>query len=370
MSNMKNMKSRQEVSMPHLAFHPGEHLRDELEERGITQTEFAQIIDEPLRTVNELCKEKRSITPELAQSIGAAIGNTPDFWLRLQADYDAYLLSKKEQKKVDEVKERSELYARYPIAELIKRKYLPNKKTVLDIKKAIEDLLGEGVEDNLSGMQVCLRASSCGTVVESYLATWVQLGKRLAEKIKKTPSYSSEDLQRFAQEIKRYSIDTDGVQKVLAKLNSLGVRVVILPHFSKTRVDGAATWISEREPVIIMSLRYDRIDNFYFTLLHEIGHILLHPNKDFHDEINNLGAQKEEQEANEFAVRVLGVGEVLSMTNVVLRPSSLLHISGEIGVHPGILVGFLQHKGILGYNQFRRALVKVKSDLPKEIMYA
>ena len=68
-----------------MVFHPGETLQDELDERGITQTEFAEIIDRPTRTVNEIVNGKRAVTPETAQAIAAALGTSPEMWLKMQA---------------------------------------------------------------------------------------------------------------------------------------------------------------------------------------------------------------------------------------------------------------------------------------------
>lgn len=106
-------------SIPFLVSHPGEMLKDELEARGITQTDFAKIIGLQIRAVNEIIKGKRSISPEVANIIGAALGTSPDLWLGMQADFDIFEWQKKSKHKEEDVKKRSELYSLFPVSELI-----------------------------------------------------------------------------------------------------------------------------------------------------------------------------------------------------------------------------------------------------------
>lgn len=70
------------------AFHPGEHLRDELEARGWTQVELAERMGRPARLVNDLCQERRSVSAETALDLARALGGPAKFWLNLQATYD------------------------------------------------------------------------------------------------------------------------------------------------------------------------------------------------------------------------------------------------------------------------------------------
>jgi HTH-type transcriptional regulator/antitoxin HigA len=75
---------------PAEVFHPGKYLRDELQARGWTQKQFAQIIDRPLQTINGIINGKVSITAATAKAIAAAFGTTADLWLSLQVSYDLF----------------------------------------------------------------------------------------------------------------------------------------------------------------------------------------------------------------------------------------------------------------------------------------
>ncbi len=81
------------MTLPHTpaeAFPPGEYLRDELEERGWTVTEFASIIGRPVQTVSEILNAKKSITPATALPLSEALGTSAELWLNLQTAYQLH----------------------------------------------------------------------------------------------------------------------------------------------------------------------------------------------------------------------------------------------------------------------------------------
>lgn len=354
-------------------FHPGEFLIEELEERQLTQAEFSQIIDRPPRTVNEIIKGKRSITPETAGIIAAALGTTPDYWLALQSEYDLFILNKKSKEKDQDVRERADLYNNYPIADLVRRGYIKSKKRASELLDQLNNLFAAELESIRDA--AFLRASE-GDINRKYMKAWLALGKKLAKDIKLSRPYDKKALSLFASELKRLSADEQaGVKNVIERLNDLGVRIVILPHFSKTRADGAAFWLNEKSPVIMLSLRFDRIDNFYFTLLHEIGHLLLHDDRvnqyftddDIYIPHNDIA---EENEANDFANTQLGfIGISQRLKNKKVTSAVIQHYSAEYDVHPGLLVGHLQHQRLIDYKFYRHTLIGIKSKLPKEVIF-
>ncbi len=356
-------------------FHPGEILLDELNERQLTQAEFSAIIGRPARTVNEIIKGKRSITPETAEMIGAALGTSPEMWLSMQSEYDIFLLNKKFEQQTKDVRRRSQLYNLFPIADLVRRKYLAARtKKPMDIEKEVLKLLGLDSISEFENANFALLRVSDGDIIQSYLKTWILLGKKAAKELTGVGTYKKEALTEFSKEIKNYSRQSDGgVAALIQKLLELGVRVIVLPHFSKTRVDGAACWIEDDGPVILLSLRLDRIDNFYFTILHEIGHIVLHngeAGQPFIDtDIYSSNDDQKEKEANEFSTKNLGFSDIASeLQYSELSPSLLSRKSEQLGVHPGLLIGHLQHKHLLDYSAYRKVLVRVKDSVPDMVM--
>jgi HTH-type transcriptional regulator / antitoxin HigA len=366
--NMQNLK-------PNIVFSPGEILLDELEERNISQSDFAEILNRPLKTINEIIKGKKSITPETANDIAAALGTSPELWLGLQAEYDLFKISHSKKDNNEEVKNRAELYAHFPVKELRKREYISNTKHIAETRKEIFTLFS--LTDILQWKKDCLvnfanfKKSSRGDINENYINAWIELGKKIAKETKIVP-FNKKGLIDFTHEIKSFSQKDDGIKNIVNELGKLGVKLIFLPHFSKTRVDGATFWI-DKTPVILMSLRYDRIDNFYFTLLHEVGHIILHGDneyKNFFDDTMTIGdsTDKREIEANKFAQDELTPQGVIG-SFAGIRPGAvpfniISEKSKEANIHRGILIGVLQHKKLLSYGQYRVALAKIKDKIP------
>ena len=106
--------------IPAEVFPPGEYLAEELEARGWSQTELAEILGRPPRLVNEIIAGKRAITPETAKGLSAAFGTSPEFWMNLET---AYQLSKARIEE-REVRERANLYTRFPVKEMLKRGWI------------------------------------------------------------------------------------------------------------------------------------------------------------------------------------------------------------------------------------------------------
>jgi len=367
---IKNMN----VYSPYNVCHPGEVLLDELEARNISQSDFAEIIGRPLKTVNEIIKGKKTITPETANDISAAFGTSPEMWLGLQAEYDLFLLRQKKSKQQEDVKKRARLYNFFPVRELVKRNWVNKTRNVDDLQKEIFSLFSlTNIFDWEEGCLANFKKSDYGEINKNYINSWIELGKKIARDIN-CPAYNKKALEQFVDDIKSFSVDDDGIEEVVNKLNEMGVRLIFLPHFSKTRVDGASLWLDDK-PVILMSLRYDRIDNFYFTLMHEIGHILLHQKNDincFYDDLSEVkkSKNKSEKEANLFAQQNLVPDELIEYfkEQKKVRAKNIKEKSKELNIHSGILIGNLQYHNIISYGQLRRGLSKIKSTIPQELI--
>ncbi|HSB82533.1 MAG TPA: ImmA/IrrE family metallo-endopeptidase, partial [Candidatus Methylomirabilis sp.] len=146
------------------------------------------------------------------------------------------------------------------------------------------------------------------------------------------------------------------------------VAVVFVPELPKLRISGAARWVSPRKALIQLSLRYKTNDHLWFSFFHETGHILLHGKRSVFIDDGNA-SDGEEAEANVFAANLLvppAVYELLKATSPPSEPA-VLRASKEAGVAPGVIVGRLQHDGLLRYDQMnhlkeRFTWVPIKSE--------
>jgi Zn-dependent peptidase ImmA (M78 family) len=132
-----------------------------------------------------------------------------------------------------------------------------------------------------------------------------------------------------------------------------GVALVILPEFSKCRISGAARWLTPDKALIQLSLRYKTDDHLWFTLFHEIGHILLHGKKQVFIDETIFTDESVEEEANQFASRSLvptaEYRHFVSARSFTIQ--SIRAFANHIGIAPGIVVGRLQHDKHIDFNE-------------------
>ena len=152
-----------------------------------------------------------------------------------------------------------------------------------------------------------------------------------------------------------------------------GIRFVVIEPIANCRIDGAAFWLDETSPVIAVSVRYDRIDAFWFTVMHEFAHIEHCDSLSIDeaivgdDAIQALVTDEQERRANEAATASLVPPD--EMESFVRRASPLyskkriIQFANRIKMHPGIVVGQLQFCGEVGYAAHREMLVKIRNDV-------
>jgi len=149
---------------------------------------------------------------------------------------------------------------------------------------------------------------------------------------------------KWLAELAQLSRENDGPKKAVEYLRHSGIRFVVLPHLSQTHLDGAAFLLSRGSPVIGMTLRHDRLDNFWFVLFHELVHIIHHLRKgDVEGIFDNLNVKAEdiEQEADKQAGEILVPGDKwnTALARYVRSNSSIIDLANELGIHPAIVAG-------------------------------
>jgi HTH-type transcriptional regulator/antitoxin HigA len=186
------------------------------------------------------------------------------------------------------------------------------------------------------------------------LSAWAGHVLQKAKKIKVPKKYKHGTIDlAFMQELARLSAKDNGPVLAQEYLKKHGIILVIEPHFSKTYLDGATILINKDNPVIGLTLRYDRPDNFWFTLIHEVAHIALHYDQDislFYDEfedIKGLDIGSKEKEADNLASESLVPLSKWEISPAKLIPSSIAasSLAKELGVHVAIIAGKIRYEG-------------------------
>ena len=170
-----------------------------------------------------------------------------------------------------------------------------------------------------------------------------------------------------------YTTKENGVSELIDDLLSCGVGFFVLSHLQKTYLDGAA-FICNKNPFVVYTCRYDRIDNFWFVVAHEIAHILNHYdflNEPFLDNLDEKAESEREKQADSCAGRYLNqdkVVEVGKQYGKYLNTSRLNLISEQSQVSIPVALGMLQHFGLLDWRQFAKYKKHVKELIPSELV--
>ncbi len=186
------------------------------------------------------------------------------------------------------------------------------------------------------------------------LSAWAVRVLKKAKKIKVSTKYKHGTIDLvFMQELAKLS--TKDNDPVLAQdyLRKRGIILVIERHFSKTYLDGATILIDKNNPVIDLTLRYDRLDNFWFTLMHELAHLTRHYNNGFTffydemEEVKTIDIDEKEREADELAEEALLPKAKWEVSPARLISSSMAakSLANELGVHIAIIAGQIRHRG-------------------------
>lgn len=355
---------------------PGDVIKDEMEFYGWSQKDLAEILDISEKHLSQILANAAPITINMARLLSSTFQQSPEFWINLDVQYRQ---ANEPENQFDETAIRAEIFKRMPVRDMQKKGWLPKKKEELsgavksfwNIKE--KELNFDFLEERANA---CFRKSEAFSTKFNacYAQTWLRKVEIEAEKQKNVPEYSKARLQKLAAEIAHYSTLETGIQDFIRELKKTGVIFLIIPNLEKTYTDGAAYWV-KNNPVIALTGRYKRNDNFWFTLAHEIGHVLLHAKKIkspvFIDSIDNadlLDRPTEEREANDFAAEVLKYEEIRHHFKGLARISGLRveQCAQESGIHPGIIVGFLQHEKMLSYrnlNDFKLCIESILTEL-------
>ena len=186
------------------------------------------------------------------------------------------------------------------------------------------------------------------------LSAWAVCVIKKSREIKVPKKYKHNIIDlKFLQELVKLSAKENSPILAQEYLKKHGIILVIEPHFSKTYLDGATILINKNNPVIGLTLRYDRLDNFWFTLLHELAHIAQHYDSGislFYDEIEGIKAidlDEKEKEADALAEEVILPKAKWEISPARLIPSAMAanSLGNELGVHPALIAGQIRHKG-------------------------
>jgi len=358
-------------------FHPGEYLRDEIEERGWTPSDFAEILGIERNVVSDIFVGRRSISTELAVSLGQALGTSAQFWLNLQSAYKLAI----EQRRDDGVAHRAKLFSLAPVRLMQKRNWIEEVNDTITLDKQICKFYRiKSIDEPIYFSHAARKSDDYDRVTPAQLA-WLTRARNLAEVIQVEDKFRDDKLDGLLGEIRLLTENLEDVRRVPRLLAKYGIRFLIVEYLPQTKIDGACFWLDGDSPVIVLSLRHDRIDNFWQSLMHEVRHLQNQDGKEqaiLDTAMVGRDAQpfadkpKEEQEADIFAATFLidpaELEDFIIRVDPYFSRDKIQGFALRLRVHPGIVVGQLQHREIIKYSYFRPLLERVQNVISRSAL--
>ncbi len=343
--------------------HPGNLIESEINARGWSQSDLAKMIEKPVSVVSDIINGKRNLTVELAYLFSLVLDISFDLLIKIDAYnqvYDTHMELEKKNK-IEAMKTLGKLNTIAPVRLMEKNKWIKKTKDLNNLKEEIMDFYGiDELVDDVADLKLnpSYRKSDYGYVNEVAVTAWSYRVNNLAEKIR-VPEFSKDNIKDNIKKLVSLSKEVTNVSKVKDFLAGLGVKLVYQKHLPGTKIDGATFWDENGNPVIGMTLRYNRIDYYWFTLLHEIGHIMTGKDKSAIVDIDmKFDETPEEKKANDYAVKKLIDEKIVEkkLKGEKITRKKILEIAEETGVHEAIIVGHLQYEQVIPYSYFRNLL--------------
>lgn len=347
----------------------GDFLRLTMDAKGLSQKDLAFVLGVPAQLVSQLVTNKRGVNASLSKALGQVLGVPAGYLLSLQKTVELRDEIKRAKEPDSSVARKARLVATYPVREMIKRGWLR------DDPESLEEQVAKffGIKSATEAPTLAHAAYKTGadSVTPEQLG-WLYRVKQLAEDML-APTFDDASVGRAIARLDKLLFSAEEIRQVPRILAECGIRFVIVEQLPGAKIDGVCFWLNGNAPVIGMSLRYDRIDNFWFVLRHELEHVRLRhglaaPMLDTELEGENAGTgeavSEEERLANaaaaEFCVPQAKLTNFIARKAPYLSERNIIAFARTMSVHPGLVAGQLQrHTG--RYELFRKHQVKIRS---------
>jgi HTH-type transcriptional regulator/antitoxin HigA len=351
-------------------FPPGDFLKEELDERGWSQTDFADILKRPVRLVNEILNAKRAITPETAQGIADALGGFAQNWLNLESAWQLHRMRQGSSAQDKAVSRRAQLYTLAPIREMVRRHWIEDSTSIEVLEQRVLEFLGkQSFDEELSWAHAARKSTSYDEPVTPAQAAWLARARQLAPAAPAS-KYSPTIFNDLVAALRMLLSEAEEIRRVPRLLADAGIRLVLIEPFKGSKIDGVSFWLDAASPVIALSLRLDRIDNFWFVLKHELGHTKTRdaldnpcPALDVELELK-VERPPAEQAASQFAAATLvnqdDLAKFIARNQPLFYTTQIQGFANIQGVHPGIVLGQLHYRGKISYAHSRQLLVPIR----------
>jgi len=344
-----------------------------LSERGWTKRVLAIVLGMDETGVNRIAADKRPVDAAMALTLEEIFGVSAERFLDLQKSYDlakARIVARPDPDRAT----RAYLYGDLPVAEMIKRGWIV-AESVRETKKIEIELMRFFGVNRLEDIEILPHAAkktAVNTAATPAQLAWLYRVRQIASDLL-VAAYSPQAVMAAVAKLRTLTMAPENVARVPRIMAECGIRFVLVESLATAKIDGVCFWLNDQSPVIGMSLRFDRIDNFWFVLRHECEHVIqLHGRSaamldaELEGDRAGTGADIaiEERIANgaaqEFCVPTAELDAFVARKAPFFSERDLIGFARILKVHPGLVAGQLQRR-TGRYDRFRDHLAKVRS---------
>jgi HTH-type transcriptional regulator/antitoxin HigA len=329
-----------------------------MQEQGLKQADLVPYFGTRSR-VSEVLSRKRPLTVHMIRALASGLGISTETLVGVDPAQSAH-------PRKDEVD-----WSNFPVKEMLARGWLQRftNKAVESTEELVKSFIADaGMQFGTAAFRRSLHGDACSPATMYALHAWLARVIQKAREKKASLGKFDPDVfsPAFVRELVQLSWSDYGPAIAVEFLEKHGIAVVIEPALKGTLLDGAALQDSDGMPIIGLTLRFDRIDNFWFTLLHEVAHLWKHVNQEetFLDNLDSSSEDRKELEANRIAKEALIPRVAWKRSDAYLNPSneSIDKLSRELKIHPAIIAGRLRKErenyflfnDLVGHHQVRK----------------
>ncbi len=355
--------TRGRVHTPAELIPPGETLAEWLEREEMSQVEFARRARLTPKHITQVVKGNVGISPEVALAFERVTSMPARYWSQLDANYQT---ARQRQSEEAALLGHLGLVDKFPVAELERRGCIEKSETKLDKLRTLLSFFGVADPDTLEEVWLqpaMYRRSKAFEADAGAVACWLRLAEMRAAQIR-TARYDSESVRDSIDEIRALSRlpGIDWLEPLTKLCASIGIAFVIVKELPKCRINGATRWISPDKAMISLSLRHRRNDIFWFTIFHELCHLLRHSKKETFVDGTDTIDQALEDEADTYAARILLPPKAAALLPSLTTLTEVHDFAKSVGVADGIVVGRMQYEKLIPHSKWSTAFVRFKFD--------
>lgn len=346
--------------------HPSQTVLSVLDDIGLESGDLGGMLNKPDDWVDRFLKCQIPVDEYLADDLSRVVGGSIEFWTNVQNQYEADLKNISSSKVLGE--SISAWVKSFEYSDMANKGWLAKTRKLTEQYGNllcffdVTDICQWEEKYTYTLNRTKFRKATKVSLSSHAVSAWLAQGER-SSRSQITDIFSKKLLMSKLEELRILTLEPD-IYKVLSSvqkiLNNSGVRFASVPNIKGAPISGAAIKVDDI-PTILLSCRYKTNDQFWFSLFHELGHILLHNTDDGFIDLLEAEDGREEREANEFAQEALFPLEQLSALsrelfrlNARAKARKILGAAKHSKIAPGIVVGQLQHAKVIPYSHFNK----------------